>query len=71
VKKIYIPYLNPLNKLEPVLEILHDVLDAEDEIVKGAMMNQNFVPIVDDRGMLCGILTRKRYMEYLAEKAGS
>ena len=32
MKKIYIPYLNPLNKLEPVLEILHDVLDAEDEI---------------------------------------
>ena len=46
-------------------------IDAEDEVVKGAMMNQNFVPIVDDRGMLCGILTRKKYMEYLAEKADS
>ena len=46
-------------------------IDAEDEVVMEAMMNQNFVPIVDDRGTLCGILTRKKYMEYLSEKADS
>ena len=46
-------------------------IDAADEVVKDAMMNQNFVPIVDDRGGLCGILTRKRYMEYLATNADS
>ena len=46
-------------------------IDAADDIVREAMMNQNFVPIVDDRGAMCGILTRKRYMEYLATKADS
>lgn len=45
-------------------------IDAEEEDVQEAMMNQNFVPIVDDRGALCGILTRKRYMEYLASTKG-
>ena len=46
-------------------------IDADEEIVREAMMNQNFVPIVDDRGTMCGILTRKKYREYLAEKADS
>lgn len=30
-------------------------------------LNQNFVPIVDARGALCGILTRRRVIEYLAQ----
>lgn len=45
-------------------------IDAEEAAVHEAMMNQNFAPIVDDRGALCGILTRKKYMEYLAETKG-
>jgi len=45
-------------------------IDAEEAAVHEAMMNQNFVPIVDGRGALCGILTRKKYMEYLAETKG-
>ena len=31
------------------------------------MLNQNFVPIVDGRNALCGILTRKRLIEFLAQ----
>lgn len=32
-----------------------------------SILNQNFVPIVDGRNVLCGILTRKRMIEYLAQ----
>ncbi|MBS5720732.1 MAG: CBS domain-containing protein, partial [Clostridium sp.] len=34
---------------------------------KTSMLNQNFVPIVDGRNALCGILTRKRLIEFLAQ----
>ena len=42
-------------------------IDAESQKVVAATLNQNFVPIVDGRGVLCGILTRKNMIEYLAE----
>lgn len=42
-------------------------IDAEFQKVVAATFNQNFVPIVDGRGVLCGILTRKNMIEYLAE----
>ena len=42
-------------------------IDAEFQKVVAATLNQNFVPIVDGRGVLCGILTRKNMIEYLAE----
>ena len=35
-------------------------IDADSEQVVTSMLNQNFVPIVDGRNALCGILTRKR-----------
>lgn len=44
-------------------------IDAASEEVVSATLNQNFVPIVDGRGTLCGILTRKRVIEYLAQNA--
>ena len=34
-----------------------------------AAQNENFVPVVDDRGVFIGIVTRKRIMQYYAEKA--
>ena len=46
-------------------------IDAASEEVVPATLNQNFVPIVDGRGTLCGILTRKRVIEYLAQKCSS
>lgn len=36
-----------------------------DEILSHAI-NQNFVPVVDDRGMFIGIITRKSIIKYLA-----
>lgn len=38
---------------------------AIDEILSHAI-NQNFVPVVDDRGMFIGIITRKSIIQYLA-----
>ena len=32
-------------------------------------VEQNFVPVVDSQNALCGILTRQKVIEYLAEKA--
>ena len=32
------------------------------------MMNQNFVPVVDDRNFFMGIITRKSLLSYLANK---
>ena len=45
-------------------------IDADEADVITAIMSQNFVPIVDVRGILCGILTRRAVIAYLAEKAG-
>lgn len=41
-------------------------IDAECSQAVNAALNQNFVPIVDSRGVLCGILTRKGLIAYLA-----
>lgn len=42
-------------------------IDASFSQMLDVTLNQNFVPIVDGRGMLCGILTRRRVIEYLAQ----
>ncbi len=43
-------------------------IDADIRDVISAALNQNFLPIVDDRGALCGILTRRVIIEYLARQ---
>ena len=43
-------------------------IDSERETVIEAMMKQNFLPVVDDRNMLCGILTRSALIAELAGK---
>ena len=43
-------------------------LHASEEEVINAVLQQNFVPIVDDRGCLCGIITRRSVIAYLAQK---
>ena len=45
-------------------------IDADETEVVHAALNQNFVPIVDSRNTLCGILTRRGVIAYLAEKNG-
>lgn len=47
----------------PPLEI-----QASREQVIDSILNQNFVPIVDSRNTLCGILTRRGVIQYLAEE---
>lgn len=42
-------------------------IDADFEQAVTSILNQNFVPIVDGRNVLCGILTRKRLIEFLAQ----
>jgi CBS domain-containing protein len=32
------------------------------------VMDQNFVPVVDDRGFFCGIVTRRRIMKYYYDR---
>lgn len=46
-------------------------IEAEESQVISAILNQNFVPIVDARGALCGILTRRAVIAYLAEERGT
>lgn len=43
-------------------------LHASEDAVIDAVLRQNYVPIVDDRGCLCGIVTRRSVIAYLAEK---
>ena len=44
------------------------LIAAEQEDVIVAVSNQNFVPIVDGRGVFCGIITRKGVIESLAKE---
>lgn len=43
-------------------------IDADDQEVISSILNQNFVPIVDGRNTLCGILTRRGVIAHLAEQ---
>ena len=43
-------------------------IDASEEEVVKASLNQNFVPVVDSRNTMCGIITRRGIIAYLAEK---
>lgn len=42
-------------------------IDSEFKQVISAALNQNYVPIVDSRKVLCGILTRHILIDYLAK----
>ncbi|MBQ4563296.1 MAG: CBS domain-containing protein [Lachnospiraceae bacterium] len=44
-------------------------MDSDDQTILSAILNQNFVPIVDSRNVLCGILTRRGVISHLAEKS--
>lgn len=41
-------------------------IDADVDTVIDAILEQNFVPVVDSRGALCGIVTRRRLIAYFA-----
>lgn len=47
-----------------------EITEEEKDVIL-SVLNQNFVPVVDARGCLCGIVTRRKVIEYLAaEKDG-
>ena len=54
------------------LERRHDVpavkVDADIDVLVERIVNHNFVPVVDDRNVLMGIVTRRRVMQELLEK---
>ncbi len=41
---------------------------AEEDVVVEALLSQTFVPMVDERGIFVGIITRKSLTEYLLKK---
>jgi CBS domain-containing protein len=43
-------------------------VDASTEELAAQITNHNFVPVVDDRNVLMGIVTRKKVMQQLIEK---
>lgn len=57
IREIFRPdFCEPL----PILANLQNLLDVA--------LAQNFVPIIDDRGCLCGIVTRRALILYLARR---
>ena len=44
------------------------VTTSMDELIEAAM-NQNFVPVVDDRGMFIGIVRRQAIIRYCYDKS--
>lgn len=59
----------------PLKHILRDdfcpalAIDADEKQVIDLIQKQNFVPVVDSQNALCGILTRQKVIQYLAETA--
>lgn len=45
-------------------------VDANIEDLISKVMNQNFVPVIDDNDCFIGIITRKDVIQYLAQKCG-
>ena len=53
------------NKYKPM-----HVQSSMEEVVE-SIMNQNFIPLVDDRGVFMGIVTRRKVIEYYYRKEKS
>ena len=43
-------------------------IDTSLETLRDTLLNQNFVPVIDDRDMFIGIIKRKSVMEYFFKK---
>ncbi len=44
-----------------------DIAETAEEVIR-VILNQNFIPVVDDRNVFCGIVTRKGVIQELAEE---
>ena len=51
---------NIVRQTNPPIRIMETVENLMERII-----NNNFVPVVDDRGFFCGIVTRKNIMQYI------
>ena len=43
-------------------------VDVTMDVLTGRVLNQNYVPVIDDRGFFIGIVTRRDVMEHLLKK---
>lgn len=58
----------PITQLLKANKVPAVKVDADAGELAGMIINQNFVPVVDDRNVLMGIVTRKRVMQELFRK---
>lgn len=58
----------PLNSLPRRVDYHPVCVTTTIEDLLGTSLNQNFVPVVDDRGVFIGIVTRKRIMQYCFDR---
>ena len=65
MEELSIRDLIQMDKVKPVF------IDTNMEQLLGQAQNQNFVPVVDDRDMFVGIVTRRSVMAYLMNRKGS
>jgi CBS domain-containing protein len=58
-----------LSAVERRLDVQPVRIDAEIEQLFARALDQNFVPVVDDRGVFVGIVRRRRILEHLQTRA--
>ncbi|MCR5491879.1 MAG: CBS domain-containing protein, partial [Bacilli bacterium] len=58
----------PLHEVKTARNYEPVQVDATMDDLIHMIINQNFVPVVDDKGIFIGIITRKSVMNYLLSK---
>ncbi|MEI6101634.1 MAG: CBS domain-containing protein [Eubacteriales bacterium] len=58
----------PVGDIKRSREMVPVNVNAQIEDLLVAAMNQNFVPVIDDRGLFIGIVTRKDILQYYYDK---
>lgn len=58
----------PLASIKKLREVKPTSISSSMDDLASLIVDQNFVPVVDDRGIFIGIVTRKSIINYLLEK---
>ncbi len=58
----------PITAIKPSRNIAAVKIDASEEEVRRMIVSQNYVPVVDDRNMFIGIVTRRAIVQYYASQ---
>lgn len=61
----------PLEDVEKRLQVRPIHIDADIEALLGLALDQNFVPVVDDRGAFIGIVRRRAILAYFQDEMRS